>query len=45
MASTPISTPSSAPARPRISSELWAVALSLALALLIRAGVIRSVPW
>jgi hypothetical protein len=32
-------------AKPRISLDLWAVALSLALALAVRLGAIKSVPW
>lgn len=31
--------------RPRISLDVWAVALSLALALLVRVGLLKSVPW
>ena len=29
----------------RISTDTWAVLLSLALALAVRLGLIRSVPW
>ena len=29
----------------RISSDTWAVILSLALALLIRFGLLKTVPW
>lgn len=28
-----------------LSLDTWAVLLSLALALLVRAGIIKSVPW
>ena len=28
-----------------LSLDIWAVALSLALALLVKSGVIKSVPW
>ena len=31
--------------RPRLSLDLWAVALSLTLALVIRLGLIKTVPW
>ena len=31
--------------RPRLSLDLWAVVLSLTLALVIRLGLIRTVPW
>ena len=31
--------------RPRLSLDVWAVALALALALAVRLGLIRSVPW
>jgi hypothetical protein len=31
--------------KPRLSLDLWAVLLSLTLALLVRAGVLRHVPW
>lgn len=33
------------PSRPRLSLDLWAVLLSLSLALIVRLGIIRSVPW
>jgi hypothetical protein len=32
-------------AKPRLSLDLWAVVLSLALALAVRLGAIKSVPW
>jgi hypothetical protein len=32
-------------AKPRLSLDFWAVVLSLALALAVRLGVIKSVPW
>jgi hypothetical protein len=31
--------------KPRLSLDLWAVALSLSLALVIRLGLIKTVPW
>jgi len=31
--------------RPRLSLDLWAVALSLSLALVIRLGFIKTIPW
>ena len=31
--------------RPRLSLDLWAVMLALAIALVVRLGLIRSVPW
>lgn len=31
--------------RPRISLDVWAVVLSLSLALLVRFGLIGKVPW
>lgn len=31
--------------RPRLSLDLWAVALSLALALVVRLGLIKTIPW
>jgi hypothetical protein len=31
--------------RPRISLDLWAVIISLSLALIIRLGLIKTVPW
>ena len=37
---------SSTPSKfPRVSLDVWAVALSLALALLVRLGVIQHVAW
>jgi hypothetical protein len=35
----------STPAKPRLSFDSWAVLLSLVLALLVRAGILKSVPW
>jgi hypothetical protein len=32
-------------AKPRLSLDLWAVVLSLALALAVRLGAIKTVPW
>jgi hypothetical protein len=32
-------------AKPRLSLDLWAVVLSLALALFVRIGVLKTVPW
>lgn len=32
-------------AKPRLSLDLWAVVLSLALALVVRLGIIKSVTW
>lgn len=32
-------------AKPRLSLDLWAVLLALVLALTVRFGLIRSVPW
>lgn len=32
-------------AKPRISLDIWALVLSLALALAVRLGAIRSIPW
>jgi hypothetical protein len=32
-------------AKPRLSLDLWAVFLSLALALAVRLGAIKSIPW
>ena len=32
-------------AKPRLSLDFWAVLLSLALALAVRLGAIKSVPW
>jgi hypothetical protein len=31
--------------RTHLSTDTWAVILSLALALLVRAGLVKSVPW
>jgi hypothetical protein len=31
--------------KPRISLDTWAVVLSLALALIVRIGVLKTVPW
>ncbi len=31
--------------KPRISLDIWAVLLSLTLALIVRLGVITTVPW
>ncbi|MCU1321998.1 MAG: hypothetical protein JWM43_1647 [Acidobacteriaceae bacterium] len=33
------------PATRRISTDIWAVVLSLALALVARLGLLKSVPW
>ncbi len=33
------------PTKPRLSLDLWAVLLSLTLALVVRLGLIKSVPW
>ncbi len=35
----------STPAKHRLSIDSWAVLLSLVLALLVRAGILKSVPW
>jgi hypothetical protein len=43
MPSTPESTPVAS--KPRISPDTWAVLLALALAFLIRIGLLKSVPW
>ncbi len=32
-------------AKPRLSLDLWAVVLSLALALFVRLGLIKTVAW
>ena len=32
-------------AKSRLSLDVWAVVLSLALALAVRLGVLKSVPW
>lgn len=37
--------PSTAAPKSRLSLDLWAVLLSLALALLVRVGLLKSVPW
>jgi hypothetical protein len=31
--------------RTRLSTDTWAVILSLVLALLVRVGMVKSVPW
>ncbi len=31
--------------KPRLSLDTWAVVLSLALALIVRAGLLKTVPW
>jgi hypothetical protein len=31
--------------KPRISIDTWAVLLSLVLALLVRFGILKTVPW
>jgi len=31
--------------KPRLSLDVWAVLLSLTLALVVRLGLIKSVPW
>lgn len=36
--------PDQSPKR-RISLDTWAVVLSLALALIVRIGILKSVPW
>ena len=35
----------SSTAKRRLSIDSWAVLLSLVLALLVRAGILKSVPW
>jgi len=35
----------SKPTNRRLSFDSWAVLLSLVLALLVRAGILKSVPW
>ena len=35
----------SAPAKPRISTDTWAILLALALAALVRFGLIKTVSW
>ena len=37
--------PTPASTRPRISLDLWAVIISLSLALIIRLGLIKTIPW
>ncbi len=32
-------------AKPRLSLDVWAVVLSLSLALVVRLGLIKTVPW
>ncbi len=36
---------SASPKKFQLSLDLWAVALSLALALLVRTGIIKTVAW
>jgi hypothetical protein len=31
--------------RPRLSTDTWAIVLSLALALIVRIGLLKTVPW
>jgi len=31
--------------RPRLSTDTWAIVLSLALALIVRIGLLKAVPW
>jgi hypothetical protein len=31
--------------RPRLATDTWAVVLSLALALVVRIGLLKTVPW
>ena len=31
--------------RPRLSTDTWAIVLSLALALIVRIGLLKSVAW
>lgn len=38
-------TPSVHTRRARLSLDLWAVLFALALALLVRLGLLRSIPW
>ena len=40
-----MTTTNSRPRKPLIGLDWWAVLLSLAAALLIKSGVIRSIPW
>jgi len=37
--------PSFVPVKPRLSLDMWAVLLSLALALLVHLGLLKSVTW
>jgi hypothetical protein len=37
--------PNSPPRRPLITLDWWAVLLSLAIALLIKSGILRNIPW
>jgi hypothetical protein len=39
------STSKSTSGKPHLSTDTWAVLLALTLALLIRIGVLKSVPW
>jgi len=41
---SPTKSPST-PIQSRLSTDTWAVILSLSLALLIRLGLLKSVPW
>jgi hypothetical protein len=34
-----------ATSKPRLSLDLWAVVLSLVLALIVRIGILKTVPW
>lgn len=38
-----MSTPSTR--TPRLSTDTWAIVLSLALALIVRIGLLKTVPW
>jgi hypothetical protein len=31
--------------RPRLSTDTWAIILSLTLALIVRIGLLKAVPW
>jgi len=31
--------------KPRLTTDTWAVLLALALALLVRIGLLKSIPW
>jgi hypothetical protein len=31
--------------RPRLSTDTWAIILSLTLALIVRIGLLKTVPW